>query len=111
MTDITKAILKINPNAKVSVLNNNIDEITWLEETTPISKSDIQAQFSAVEFDNAMNDVRNKRNNLLKETDHLALSDNTLTTEMTTYRQALRDITNNVDTLDDIDNITWPTKP
>ena len=46
MTDITKAILKINPNAKVSVLNNNIDEITWLEGTTPISKTDIEAMIA-----------------------------------------------------------------
>jgi len=62
-------------------------------------------------FDRALEDVRQKRNRLLAETDHLALSDNTLTTEMTTYRQSLRDITNNVDDLDDINNITWPTKP
>ena len=63
------------------------------------------------EFDRALEEVRAKRNSLLAETDHLALSDNTLTTEMTTYRQSLRDITNNVDDLDDINNITWPTKP
>ena len=62
-------------------------------------------------FDRAIAEVRDKRNALLAETDHLALSDNTLTTEMTTYRQSLRDITNNVTTLDDIDGITWPTKP
>ena len=62
-------------------------------------------------FDRALEEVRAKRNRLLAETDHLALSDNTLTTEMTTYRQSLRDITNNVDDLDDINNITWPTKP
>jgi len=62
-------------------------------------------------FDRALENVRQKRNALLAETDHLALSDNTLTTEMTTYRQSLRDITNNVTTLDDIDGITWPTKP
>lgn len=62
-------------------------------------------------FDRALEGVRQKRNRLLAETDHLALSDNTLTTEMTTYRQSLRDITNNVDDLDDINNITWPTKP
>ena len=62
-------------------------------------------------FDRALKRVREKRNALLAETDHLALSDNTLTTEMTTYRQSLRDITNNVDDLDDINNITWPTKP
>jgi len=62
-------------------------------------------------FDRELEQVRIKRNALLAETDHLALSDNTLTTEMTTYRQSLRDITNNVDDLDDINNITWPTKP
>ena len=62
-------------------------------------------------FDRALKGVRFKRNELLAETDHLALSDNTLTTEMTTYRQSLRDITNNVEDLDDINNITWPTKP
>jgi len=62
-------------------------------------------------FDRALEQVREKRNALLAETDYLALSDNTLTTEMTTYRQSLRDITNNVTTLDDIDGITWPTKP
>lgn len=65
----------------------------------------------AEEFKLRMMDIRAKRNRLLAETDHLALSDNTLTTEMTTYRQSLRDITNNVDDLDDINNITWPTKP
>ena len=64
-----------------------------------------------ISFEEAMQDLRNKRNNLLAETDYLALSDNTMSSEMTTYRQVLRDITNNVDTLDDIDNITWPTKP
>lgn len=36
---------------------------------------------------------RNKRNFLLNQTDYLALSDNTLSAEMVTYRQALRDIT------------------
>ena len=76
--------------------------------------AEIQANKTAWEngaFDRAIADVRLKRNALLAETDHLALSDNTLTTEMTTYRQSLRDITNNVDDLDDINNITWPTKP
>ena len=62
-------------------------------------------------FDRAIADVRNKRNRLLAETDYLALSDNTLTSDMTTYRQNLRDITNGVDTVDKCNNIDWPTKP
>tara|TARA_B100000282_G_C31603969_1_gene431455 strand:+ start:382 stop:669 length:288 start_codon:yes stop_codon:yes gene_type:complete len=62
-------------------------------------------------FDRAIAGVRMKRDHLLRETDYLALSDNTLTSDMTTYRQNLRDITNGVDTVDKCNNITWPTKP
>tara|TARA_B100001063_G_scaffold230053_1_gene242804 strand:- start:58 stop:345 length:288 start_codon:yes stop_codon:yes gene_type:complete len=62
-------------------------------------------------FDRAIADVRSKRNRLLAETDYLALSDNTLSSDMTTYRQNLRDITNGVDTVDKCNNISWPTKP
>ena len=58
-----------------------------------------------------MEDLRTKRNNLLKDTDHLALSDQTLSTEMTTYRQSLRDITNNLTTKAQVDAVTFPTKP
>ena len=79
--------------------------------TTPISKADIEAQFTAVEFDMAMEDLRIKRNNLLKETDHYALSDQTLSDDMTTYRQSLRDITNGLTTKAQVDAVTWPTKP
>jgi len=62
-------------------------------------------------FDREIARVREKRNRLLAETDYLALSDNTLTSDMTTYRQNLRDITNGVDTVDKCNNIDWPTKP
>ncbi len=62
-------------------------------------------------FDRAIEDVRQKRNRLLAETDYLALSDNTLSADMTTYRQDLRDITEGVSTVEDVNNITWPTKP
>ena len=52
--------------------------------------------------------LRAERNHRLAETDYLALSDNTLSAKMTTYRQALRDITNSYTSLDDV---VWPTKP
>ena len=51
---ITKAILKINPNAKVNVINDDdIDNCTinWLEGTTPISKADIEAKMVEVQAD------------------------------------------------------------
>ena len=48
---IIQAILKINPNAKVIVRGSDINtcEIEWLENTTPISKSEIQAMIPIVE--------------------------------------------------------------
>jgi len=52
-------------------------------------------------------DVRRDRNRKLEETDYLALSDQTLSAGMSTYRQALRD----VPTQTDPDDITWPSKP
>ena len=52
--------------------------------------------------------LRVERNNRLAETDYLALSDQTMSSDMTTYRQALRDITDNYSNLDDV---VWPEKP
>ena len=107
---IDKAIFKINSNAEFTYQDNDIDSIQWLNGTTPIPKADIQAQMPTA-FDTAMEDLRTKRDNLLKDTDHLALSDQTLSTEMTTYRQSLRDITNGLTTKAQVDAVTFPTKP
>jgi hypothetical protein len=110
---IIEAILKINPNAEVVVKGDDIDtcEIEWLEGTTPISKADIEAQFPAVEFDMDIKELRKKRNKLLAETDHYALSDQTLSDDMRTYRQALRDITENLTTVEQVQAVEFPTKP
>ena len=108
---ISKAIKKINPNADFTVNGEDVNQIAWLNGTTPISVADIQAQFTAVEFDMAMEDLRTKRNKLLADTDHLALSDNTLSTDMATYRTSLRDITNNLTTKAEVDAVVFPTKP
>ena len=52
--------------------------------------------------------LRRQRDQLLTETDYLALADSTLTDEMRDYRQALRDLPAN--TVDPA-NPVWPTKP
>ena len=62
-------------------------------------------------FDRSMENLRFKRNNLLAQTDYLALSDQTMTAEMTAYRQALRDITNGLTTVEQVNAVTWPEKP
>ena len=51
MTDITNAILKINPNAEVSVGGNDINSITWHNGTTPIPKADIEAKMVELQAD------------------------------------------------------------
>ena len=59
----------------------------------------------------ALANLREKRNRLLAETDYLALSDNTLSDDMKTYRKDLRDLPAGKDTVDKCNNATWPTKP
>jgi hypothetical protein len=89
-------------------LNGVLVDLTVEEQTQ--KQTDIE-NWNNTEFDRAIADLRVKRDRLLAETDYLALSDNTLSAEMTTYRQALRDITNGVTTVEQVNSITWPTKP
>ena len=55
MITILDAILAINPNAQVKVGGNDINDITWLNETAVISKTNIEAKVSELEtaYDNA----------------------------------------------------------
>ena len=111
MTTIIKSILAINPTAQVSVNADDINQITWHNGTTPISKQDILDMLPQVELDMALESLRTKRNALLTETDYLALSDNTMTEEVKTYRQKLRDITEGLTTLAKVKKVKLPTKP
>ena len=46
MSKVIQAILKINPNAEVSVQADDINQITWHNGTTPIAKADIEAKIA-----------------------------------------------------------------
>ena len=94
--------------ARTKLVNGERIALTAEEEAARDAE---EAAWAAGAFDRAIADVRSTRNRLLAETDYLALSDNTLSADMSTYRQALRNITDGVSTTDDIDAITWPTKP
>ena len=59
----------------------------------------------------ALAEMRAKRTRLLAQTDFYALSDVTMSDDMTTYRQALRDLPAGKDTVKKVDDATWPTKP
>jgi len=58
----------------------------------------------------AAESVRTQRDSLIAETDYLALTDNTLTEAMATYRQALRDITDHAN-FPYLEEADWPVKP
>jgi hypothetical protein len=76
----------------------NISDWPDYTETVPAPSSSTFTEKSAREI----------RNNLLSETDFYGLSDGTMSSEMTTYRQALRDLP---DQAGFPNTITWPTKP
>ena len=46
-----QAIKLINPNAHYVIRENNLDKITWDDDTTPISKADIEAKMVEVQAD------------------------------------------------------------
>ena len=60
---IIEAILKINPNAEVSISGNDINtcKIEWHNGTTPISKSDIQAKIAELQTDYDAKEYQRKR--------------------------------------------------
>tara|TARA_Y100001937_G_scaffold36822_1_gene52622 strand:+ start:559 stop:852 length:294 start_codon:yes stop_codon:yes gene_type:complete len=70
-----------------------------------------EADWKAGAYDRAMVSLREKRNNLLKETDYYALSDVEMSDGMKKYRQDLRDITDGVNTEAKAKNKKFPTKP
>jgi len=61
MTDIIKAIIAINPNAEVSVDNEDYSKITWHAGTTPISEADIKAKQAELQTDYDNKEYQRKR--------------------------------------------------
>tara|TARA_R100000655_G_scaffold37718_1_gene72352 strand:- start:313 stop:600 length:288 start_codon:yes stop_codon:yes gene_type:complete len=70
-----------------------------------------EADWEAGAFDRAMSNLRQDRNKKLAETDFYALSDVTMSEDMTTYRQNLRDITEGLTTVEEVEAVVFPTKP
>jgi len=89
-------------------INGNRVQFTAEEETARDAED---AAWEAGAFDRAIARLREQRNNLLKATDFYALSDVTMSEDMTNYRQALRDLPSGLDTVDKVNNKVYPTKP
>jgi len=58
---IEKAIFKINPNAEYRMVGNNINNIQWLNGTTPIPKADIEAKMVEVQAEYDANQYQRDR--------------------------------------------------
>jgi len=105
---ITKiqAISSLRPGAVCRVLG---DVVEWLDDVqTEPTEAEIQEEIARLTAEQPLVELRQRRNQLLAETDYLALSDVTMSDEMRTYRQALRDLPANTE---DPANPVWPTKP
>jgi len=110
---IIEAILKLNPNAQVSVNADDINQITWENGTPPIPKDQILAILPQVELDMALDNLRVKRNKLLADSDYIVLADSPVNDKANwiTYRQELRDITIGLSTVEQVNSVVFPTKP
>ena len=106
MTDIPE----IN---RVAHIGKGTDEINYVDLTDEqiTEKNNTKTEWSNNVFNRALDKLRNKRNNLLAETDYFALSDVSMSDDMTQYRKDLRDITNGLTTVEQVEAVEFPTKP
>jgi hypothetical protein len=70
-----------------------------------------EQQWEAGAFDRAIGRLRSDRTQRLSATDWYALQDVTLSPEMRTYRQVLRDLPSGLSTVEEVENVSWPVKP
>jgi hypothetical protein len=85
------------PMTEAEITARKAEEAEWDNNNSPFSL--------------AMESLRLRRNNLLAETDFHGMSDRTMSAEMATYRQELRDLTNGVTTVEQANAVVFPTKP
>ena len=89
-------------------INGNIVQFTEVEETVRDAE---EAAWEAGKFDREMVRLRQQRTSLLSATDFYALQDVSMTQDMTNYRQALRDLPEGLSTVEEVQAVTFPTKP
>ena len=106
MTDIPE----IN---RVAHIGKGTDEINYVDLTEEqiAEKNNLKTEWSNNAFNRSLDKLRKKRNNLLAETDWMANSDVTMSDAMRTYRQQLRDITNGLTTVEQVEAVEFPEKP
>ena len=89
-------------------INGNRVQFTEAEETARDAE---EQAWQDGAFDRQIADLRQRRNSLLSATDFYGLQDVSMTQDMTNYRQALRDLPDGLTTVEDVEAVTFPTKP
>lgn len=102
-TEFNEMFRKTNGLDAEGNIIENADPSTW-----GVTWSQVSAKLTELRNEAPLQELREVRNRKLAETDWWASSDLTMTTEQSSYRQALRDIT---DTYSSLDTVVWPTKP
>ena len=105
-------------NIKYYVSKRDAEEILDIDDKSHDPKQYVQSHFIGDDtakdkriLDEEWTRIRKERTRLLAETDHLALSDQTLSADMKTYRKSLRDLPSDQSSKTKYSDITWPTKP
>ena len=87
------AIHKINPKATFTVIDNDTDKITWHDNTTPISKSDIEAKLAEVQAEHDAKEWKRNRQAeypSVEECVHALLDGGDTLTKLQEDRQAVK---------------------
>ena len=93
---------------KHKMVNDKEVELT-ADEIKDLEARDVE--YAKGELDRLMVSIRQESTNLIAESDWMGMSDTTMSAEWKTYRQKLRDITKDVDTVDKAKAVTMPEKP
>ena len=105
-------------NIKYYASNRDAEEILDIDGKSHDPKQYVQSHFVPDDtardkrlLDEEWTRIRTERTRLLGDTDHHALSDQTLSDDMKTYRKSLRDLPSDQSSKTKYSDITWPTKP
>ena len=106
---IMDAINNLVPNAQYNIYGD-FSGLQWLDSRTAPKEADVKKKYDEIIAEEPLNQLRDVRNQILAKSDWTQNRDVTLSNDADwkTYRQALRDITKDYKSLDDV---KWPEKP
>ena len=122
--DLTQVIIRLHPNAKFRITNDDYNKLKWHESNTESKPTleECEAAWQEIINEAPLKKLREQRDVKLKQTDQYGLADYPFNSEEVkqawlTYRQALRDLpANSPDVSIDLNTgeligITWPVPP